>query len=213
MKALAVITAVFLPGEYISALFGMSMFNWQKGTAGDPAAGQDAAVGLPSPTIMPSFWIYWAFTVPLTLLILSIWRGWWVNQDRYFRRHLSNELSSERYWTVDGRPRHLETTFMQDFFSLFSLSGARSTTNGTVLGNRDRVSTMMMKLDMDESPSPGGSAGSGMTKRGLDQSNSVGMRAAREWMGSRDEMLGKQMGSRRVSFVPEPRQKLRVSPV
>lgn len=210
MKALAVITAVFLPGEFISALFGMSMFNWQKGTAGDAAASRDAAPGLPSPTIMPSFWIYWAFTVPLTLLILSVWRGWWVNQDRYFRRHLSNDLSSERYWTVDGRPRGLETTFMQDFFSLFSLSGARSTTNGTVLGNKDRV---MTKLDMDEAPSPG-SAGPGMLRRGLDQSNAAGMGASREWMGSsRDEMLGKPVGSRRVSLVPEPRQKLGVSPV
>lgn len=75
MKALAVITAIFLPGEYIGTLFGVSMFNWQKGTAADPAASEDAPKNLPSPTIMPSFWIYWAFTIPLTLVILSAWRA------------------------------------------------------------------------------------------------------------------------------------------
>lgn len=37
---------------------------------------------------MHSFWIYWTFTIPLTLFIVSLWRAWWVNQDRYFRRHL-----------------------------------------------------------------------------------------------------------------------------
>ncbi|KAI4862447.1 hypothetical protein F4820DRAFT_430437 [Hypoxylon rubiginosum] len=143
MKALAVITAIFLPGEYIGTLFGVSMFNWQEGTAGDPAASNDAPDGWPHPVVMPSFWIYWAFTLPLTLLIVAGWRAWWVNQDRYFRRHLSVDLSNERYWTTDGRPRDLETTFAQDFFSgLFSLSGAGSTTNSTVLGKHASASAL-----------------------------------------------------------------------
>ncbi|KAL7624243.1 hypothetical protein AAE478_005802 [Parahypoxylon ruwenzoriense] len=137
MKALAVITAVFLPGEYIGTLFGVSMFNWETGTAGDPAISKDAPDGWPHPVIMPSFWIYWAFTIPLTLFIVTAWRAWWVNQDRYFRRHLSTDLSNERYWTTDGRPRDLETTFAQDFFSgLLSRSGAGSTTNSTILGTQ-----------------------------------------------------------------------------
>ncbi|KAI5864362.1 hypothetical protein GGS23DRAFT_564030 [Durotheca rogersii] len=135
MKALAVITAIFLPGEYIGTLFGVSMFNWEGGTAGDPAASKDAADDLPHPVIMPSFWIYWAFTIPLTLFIVAGWRAWWVNQDRYFRRHLSTELSNERYWTTDGKPRALETTFAEDFFSgLLHRSGAHSTSNSTILG-------------------------------------------------------------------------------
>ncbi|GAP85573.1 hypothetical protein SAMD00023353_1301690 [Rosellinia necatrix] len=199
MKALAVITAIFLPGEYIGTLFGVSMFNWQKGTAGDPAAGLDAAEGLPSPTIMPSFWIYWAFTVPLTLLILSAWRGWWVNQDRYFRRHLSNELSDERYWTRDGRPRDLETTFSQDFFALFSLSGARSTTNRTVLGSRDRL-----RPGADDAQ-----------KQGCDLGRTASMGADQEWAGSHEGGLGRasRFRFRQVSFVTEPRQKHGASPV
>lgn len=135
MKALAVITAIFLPGEYMSSLFGQAFFNWEYGTKGDPALSEDAAQGnYPNPVIMPLFWVYWAFTIPLTIVIIVLWRAWWVNQDRFFRRHLSPELSNERYWTTDGKPRELETSFMQDMLSVFRRSGGGSTTNSTVLG-------------------------------------------------------------------------------
>ncbi|KAH7021294.1 uncharacterized protein B0I36DRAFT_367714 [Microdochium trichocladiopsis] len=136
MKALAVITAIFLPGEYIGTLFGLSMFNWARGTAGDPAESDDANKFLPKFTVMPTFWIYWAFTIPLTLFIVTTWRAWWISQDRFFRRHLSTELSNERYWTVDGQPRELETTFLEDFFSILDISGARSTSNSAIVGEK-----------------------------------------------------------------------------
>lgn len=64
------------------------------------------------------FWVYWLIAVPLTVIILCVWRGWWVTEDRYFRRHLSKELSEERYWTSDGQPRRLERSFLYDFFRL-----------------------------------------------------------------------------------------------
>ncbi|KAI0205680.1 hypothetical protein F4808DRAFT_240894 [Astrocystis sublimbata] len=196
MKALAVITAIFLPGEYIGTLFGVSMFNWQKGTAGDPAVSEDAPKGLPSPTIMPSFWIYWAFTVPLTLLILSGWRGWWVNQDRFFRRHLSNELSNERYWTIDGKPRALESTFTQDFFSLFSVSGARSTTNRTILGNQNNKT----KSDSDSQ----GTTTTGALKNGYALSHTASM-------GREQDLRSPRL--RQVSFLTDARQRQGLSPV
>ncbi|KAJ2989893.1 hypothetical protein NUW58_g3236 [Xylaria curta] len=206
MKALAVITAIFLPGEYIGTLFGVSMFNWQKGTAGDPASGKDAADHLPSPTIMPSFWIYWAFTIPLTLFILSGWRGWWVNQDRFFRRHLSNELSNERYWTVDGKPRDLETTFTQDFFSLFSLSGARSTTNRIIIGNRDKT-----KADPDDHHGQG--LGTGPLKQGYPLGQTASIGRDREWMSNVEGRMAISPRLRQISFMAEPRQKQGVSAV
>ena len=53
MKALAVITAIFLPGEYIGTLFGVEMFNWQQGTAGDPSMSEDAYDPWPRPVVMP----------------------------------------------------------------------------------------------------------------------------------------------------------------
>ncbi|KAI1388187.1 uncharacterized protein F4822DRAFT_428810 [Hypoxylon trugodes] len=175
MKALAVITAIFLPGEYIGTLFGVSMFDWETGTAGDPAISEDAPDGWPRPVVMPSFWIYWAFTIPLTLIIVAGWRAWWVNQDRYFRRHLSVDLSNERYWTTDGRPRDLETTFAQDFFSgLLSRSGAGSTSNSTILGKTTRprsrngpVPSVDIVRSRSRTPIPSGhGSGLGLPKNG-----------------------------------------------
>ncbi|GJC80452.1 hypothetical protein ColLi_03290 [Colletotrichum liriopes] len=129
MKALAVITAVFLPGEFLGTLFGMSMFDWQ--ASGEDAADDNATGAVlnpepgtstnpkdPIPVLSHLFWVYWATVIPLTVGILVAWRAWWVSQDRYFRRHLSRELSEERYWTADGKPRELEHSFWWDFFYL-----------------------------------------------------------------------------------------------
>lgn len=117
MKALAVITAIFLPGEFMSSLFGMGIFNWQP----DDSSGGGTAV------VSYDFWVYWALTIPLTILILVLWRAWWVGQDRYFRKHLSKDLSEERYWTDDRRPRQLETSFLYDFIYMSVRKGETST--------------------------------------------------------------------------------------
>lgn len=122
MKALAVITAIFLPGEFLGTLFGMSMFDWlapneeknDAAVAGQGGGDDEHEAG----TLSSMFWVYWALAVPLTLVTLLMWRAWWVNQDRYFRRHLSRDLSEERFWTADGKPRSLEHGFIHDFFYL-----------------------------------------------------------------------------------------------
>lgn len=119
MKALAVITAVFLPGEFLSSLFGMSMFDWLGPDEEDeePSAGSKDGVGNIK-RFSQSFWVFWAVAIPVTVFILVVWRAWWVTQDRYFRRHLSHELSEERFWTADGMPRNLDNSFVHDFFYL-----------------------------------------------------------------------------------------------
>lgn len=122
MKALAVITAIFLPGEFIGTLFGMSMFDWlapneernNRQSSSEDVGGDEHDDGILSRV----FWIYWALAVPLTIFTLLVWRAWWVSQDRYFRRHLSRDLSEERFWTADGKPRYLEDSFIHDFFYL-----------------------------------------------------------------------------------------------
>lgn len=132
MKALAVITAIFLPGEFMSSLFGMGIFDWQSdGSDGaNGGAGGGSGDGDNDPVVGYDFWVYWAITIPLTILILILWRAWWVGQDRYFRKHLSKELSEERYWTDDRRPRQLETSFMYDFLFMSVRRGEASAENG-----------------------------------------------------------------------------------
>lgn len=117
MKALAVITAVFLPGEFMSSLFGMGLFDWQP---------DDNSDNTNNSIVSYDFWWYWALTVPLTIVILVLWRAWWVGQDRYFRKHLSKDLSEERYWTDDRMPRQLETTFIYDFIYMSVRKGETS---------------------------------------------------------------------------------------
>ncbi|KUI59157.1 hypothetical protein VP1G_06395 [Cytospora mali] len=120
MKALAVITAIFLPGEFISSLFGMSIFDWQPESNGDTVVSY-------------RFWIYWCLTIPLTILILVLWRAWWVGQDRYFREHLSKDLSEERYWTDNRQPRELETSFLHDFLYMSVRRGEASAEAGPAI--------------------------------------------------------------------------------
>ena len=66
MMTFTFITAIFLPGSYISSLFSMSMFDWQGGgssSSGDHVSGY--------------FWIYWAVVIPLTLVTLLGWFAWY----------------------------------------------------------------------------------------------------------------------------------------
>lgn len=116
MKALAVITAIFLPAEVLASIFGMSMFDWLGPDSEDEEGGSG---GTKKPNHFgENFWVYWAVAIPVTLFIFCLWRAWWVTQDRYFRRHLSQELSEERFWTADGKPRILDDSFIHDFFYL-----------------------------------------------------------------------------------------------
>ncbi|KAI3320423.1 hypothetical protein HD806DRAFT_506326 [Xylariaceae sp. AK1471] len=56
MKTIAVMTMVFLPATFFAALFAVPSLRWD----------QDSI-------ITEKFWIYWAFTLPATLLVFGIW--------------------------------------------------------------------------------------------------------------------------------------------
>ena len=62
MKTIAVVTMLFLPGTYISALFAIPLFDWE------------AAPGVTA--LNYRFWYYWATTLPLTALVLFAWIFW-----------------------------------------------------------------------------------------------------------------------------------------
>jgi len=57
MKAIAVMTMLFLPGTFFAALFSMPLLKWD---------GSDI--------IQEKFWMYWAFTVPTTLVVFIVWK-------------------------------------------------------------------------------------------------------------------------------------------
>ncbi|KAI1779752.1 hypothetical protein F4818DRAFT_152102 [Hypoxylon cercidicola] len=56
MKVIAVMTMIFLPGTFFAALFAIPSLSWDN---------QDV--------VGDKFWIYWAFTIPFTLVIFLLW--------------------------------------------------------------------------------------------------------------------------------------------
>ncbi|KAI0523762.1 hypothetical protein F5B22DRAFT_415567 [Xylaria bambusicola] len=58
MKSIAIMTMLFLPGTYFAALWAVPSLKW----------GQ-------ADVIQSDFWVYWAFTLPSTLLIFIVWFG------------------------------------------------------------------------------------------------------------------------------------------
>lgn len=81
MKAIAVLTMIFLPGTFVSTIFGMSMFNWGAERETDVVSNR--------------FWIYWAITVPSTVAVLVLWRLWWIFDEWRQRR----EGQGRSVWT------------------------------------------------------------------------------------------------------------------
>jgi hypothetical protein len=93
MKTLAFITAFFLPGSYVAALFSMSMINWQA-----TPAGSSSSKAL---SVSSYFWIYWVVAAPLTGIVMIVWRMWWRYEDRAYQSKLHE---AERYSRI-LRPR------------------------------------------------------------------------------------------------------------
>ncbi|KAF2691700.1 hypothetical protein K458DRAFT_482429 [Lentithecium fluviatile CBS 122367] len=76
MKTIAVVTMFFLPPTFVATLFSMSMFNW--GTEGS-GAGLTSAY----------FWVYWAVAIPLTFLVVLVWRVWWKWEEKRYLPDMS----------------------------------------------------------------------------------------------------------------------------
>ncbi|MCJ1470057.1 hypothetical protein MMC07_008702 [Pseudocyphellaria aurata] len=60
MKTIAILTTIFLPGTFIAALFSTSMFDFDHDSI----------------QVSRLFWVYWAVTIPLTVMVVVIWQFW-----------------------------------------------------------------------------------------------------------------------------------------
>ncbi|KAM3556462.1 hypothetical protein MY1884_005047 [Beauveria asiatica] len=67
MKTLAIVTMFFLPGSFVSAMFSMPMFKWDKADPDSSSIG----VGL-----LPQFGLYWVITLPLTIATFCLYLMW-----------------------------------------------------------------------------------------------------------------------------------------
>jgi Mg2+ and Co2+ transporter CorA len=62
VRTIAYVTLVFLPGAFISAIFGMNFFTFDASTR--------------SLVVADSFWQYWAVTIPVTISVVLLWNFW-----------------------------------------------------------------------------------------------------------------------------------------
>ncbi|KAL1311564.1 hypothetical protein AAFC00_001682 [Neodothiora populina] len=77
MKAIAVVTTLFLPATFLAAIFGMTFFDYS------PPAGADDKTQA-TWSVAPQIWIYFALAAPLTLLSVMVGNFWLKRVDRQF---------------------------------------------------------------------------------------------------------------------------------
>lgn len=78
MKTLSLVGAVFLPATFISSIFSTTFFDFQA------AEGQ--------PVVAANFWIYFAVSIPITLVVVLGWMFW---SERRTRSHAAEEADLE----------------------------------------------------------------------------------------------------------------------
>ncbi|PLB34928.1 uncharacterized protein BDW47DRAFT_111295 [Aspergillus candidus] len=65
MKTIGVVSLVYLPGTFVSGVFGTNFFDMD-------SLGQGESTW----AVSSNFWLYWAVTVPLTLVTVMAWALW-----------------------------------------------------------------------------------------------------------------------------------------
>lgn len=78
MKTISVLGIVFLPPTFVATLFSINMFDW----------GVNDDKGSTLLKVSPSMWIYWAISVPLTLVTFAVWLLWARKENEKSRKRL-----------------------------------------------------------------------------------------------------------------------------
>lgn len=70
MKTISLLGAIFFPPVYLASVFSMTFFNFQN----------------EGPEVSNHFWIYFAVTIPCTVVIVAIWYVWEKKLEAKYRR-------------------------------------------------------------------------------------------------------------------------------
>ncbi|TGJ84137.1 hypothetical protein E0Z10_g4623 [Xylaria hypoxylon] len=89
MKTLAFLTALFLPGTFVATIFSTDFFNWQ-----------DSGM-----VVSGLFWVFWAWAVPLTIVIAVGWRLWWSFEKNRFDEDVEAEINASNGDMKSGRQK------------------------------------------------------------------------------------------------------------
>ncbi|KXX79476.1 Magnesium transport protein CorA [Madurella mycetomatis] len=82
MKILSLLGAIFLPATYLASVFGMTFFEFlpDGDRRGGGGGGDDTDSSTSRERVAPELWIYFAITIPMTLIIVLLW--WWWDRRR-----------------------------------------------------------------------------------------------------------------------------------
>ncbi|KAH8171344.1 hypothetical protein LIA77_08111 [Sarocladium implicatum] len=95
MKTLAVVTMFFLPGSFVSALFSTDLFAW------DAVDQRSSDISVPT---TPQMTLYWALTIPLTVMTFVLYFLWlWYQKKERKRRFKTEEEMDEVAGKGEGR--------------------------------------------------------------------------------------------------------------
>ncbi|KAK4198187.1 hypothetical protein QBC40DRAFT_284259 [Triangularia verruculosa] len=91
MKTLSLLGAIFLPATYLASVFSMTFFDFNDNNNysrnNGPISSSSGGAGgeeRENQVVSPQLWIYFVITVPLTLLIVLIWRVWDRRRDKKY---------------------------------------------------------------------------------------------------------------------------------
>ncbi|ROW12316.1 hypothetical protein VMCG_00461 [Cytospora schulzeri] len=70
MKTISLLGTIFLPATLLASIFSMTFFNFQN----------------EGPTVAPTFWIYWAVTIPISFMVVIIWWIWDRSREKRYKK-------------------------------------------------------------------------------------------------------------------------------
>jgi hypothetical protein len=85
MKTIAIMTTLFLPATWVATFFAVPLFDW--------------TVDEGQSVIRSRFWMYWALTGVLTLVVVCVWLGWtWFlrKKDKFAPEHNQSLLPKHK---------------------------------------------------------------------------------------------------------------------
>ena len=86
MSTFTFITALFLPGTFLTSFFSMALVDWQPGS--DTRATSGARIAR-------YFWVFWAIDIPLTAGVMLAWWFWYRRQKGSWLQDNAQLLSTQ----------------------------------------------------------------------------------------------------------------------
>ncbi|XDG00684.1 hypothetical protein ABKA04_000299 [Annulohypoxylon sp. FPYF3050] len=147
MKTLSLLGAVFLPGTFMASVFSMTFFDFNVG----PDDGSAADSSGDGATVSKKLWVYFAVTIPLTVIILLFW--YYLDRRRE-KRYAEEDLEIEK--GIDGMEKEILAIMRKKTISKVTTwnSGTRETAFASQAAARRERLLARKDTSLDEFETP-----------------------------------------------------------